>query len=91
VTYLLCRNRVSDFSEWKAVFDAHSQGHRDAGLQLVNVWRSIQEPNNVFFAFKVANMDRAHAFIGDPSAARAGADAGVFDGEYHFVESIPGY
>lgn len=91
MTFLLCRNRVEDFATWKAVFDSHAAAHRDAGLRLVNVWCAVEEPNNIFFVFEVASMAQAREFIENPDAAKAGAASGVIDGEYHFVESAPGY
>jgi hypothetical protein len=89
--YLLCRNRVADFSRWKAVLASHAAAHCGAGLRLVNIWPGVEEPNNVFFLFEVASLDQARAFIGDPEAAKAGETAGVIDGEYHFVEDAGGY
>jgi hypothetical protein len=88
---LLCRNRVADFSKWKAIFDSHTQAHRAAGLRLRDLWRNLQEPNNVFFVFEVESLDKARAFVSDPAAAEAGKTSGVLDGEHHFLESSPGY
>jgi hypothetical protein len=83
---LLCRNRVEDYPRWREVFESHATAHREAGLQLTDVWRDAEHPNDVFFLFRVSSMERARAFIQDPSAADAGAAAGVLDGEYHFLE-----
>jgi hypothetical protein len=91
MTYMLCRNRVADFSQWKAVFASHAAGHQDAGLRLVNIWRSVAEPNNVFFIFEVASIEKARVFISNPAAAKAAESSGVVDGEYHFVEDAGGY
>lgn len=89
--YLLCRNRVADFARWKAVFASHEAAHKESGLHLVGIRREIGEPNNVFFSFEVANMEKARKFIGDPEAAKVAATSGVIDGEYHFVEDAGGY
>jgi hypothetical protein len=89
--YMLCRNRVADFSSWKAVFASHQAAHRDAGLRLVQIWRAVEDPNNIFFLFEVASMEKAQAFIGNPEAAKAGEAAGVIDGEYHFVGDAGAY
>jgi hypothetical protein len=89
--YMLCRNRVADFSKWKSVFDSHAQAHLDAGLRFVHFWRSVEEPNNVFFVFEVQSTERARAFINAPEAAQTGKVSGVLDGEYHFVEDSEGY
>jgi hypothetical protein len=89
--YMLCRNRVADFTRWKAVFASHQAAHLEAGLRLGNFWRSIEEPNNVFFLFEVASIDKARQFISNPDAAKAADASGVIDGEYHFVEDAGSY
>jgi hypothetical protein len=91
MTYMLCRNRVADFARWKAVFRSHQAAHREAGLRLVNLWRGLDDADNVFFVFEVANLEMAQAFIGNPEAAKAGEASGVIDGEYHFVEDAGTY
>ena len=88
---MLCRNRVADFAKWKAVFESHAQAHRAAGLRLRDLWRDVEDPNNVFFLFEVSSLDKARTFISDPAAAEAGKASGVRDGEYHFLESRLGY
>ncbi len=88
---MLCRNRVADFAKWKAIFHSHAQAHREAGLRLMNLWRGVEEHNNVFFLFEVASLEKARAFISNPAAAEAGKTSGVLDGEYHFLESSAGY
>jgi hypothetical protein len=84
--YLLCRNRVADFSRWNTVFASHEAAHQRAGLRLVNLWREVEQPNNVFFLFAVASLKQAREFISNPEAAKAGETSGVIEGEYHFVE-----
>jgi hypothetical protein len=91
MTYMLCRNRVANFARWRDIFASHAGAHRDAGLRLVGTWRSVEDPNNVFFMFEVASMDKALEFISHPEAAKAGYAAGVVDGEYHFLEDASGY
>lgn len=88
---MLCRNRVADFEKWKSVFDSNAPAARDAGLRLMNLWRDVEEPNNVFFLFEVKDTDKARAFITDPAAAESGKKSGVLDGECHFLESSTGY
>ncbi len=88
---MLCRNRVANFSQWKAVFDSNAGVAEDAGLRLVKIWRSVEEPNNVFFMFEIASIDKARDFISSPEAAKTGEASGVVDGECHFVEDAEGY
>ncbi len=89
MTYMLCRNRLADFAKWKRIFDSHTEAHRQAGLKLVYVWRTLEDQNNVFFLFEVSDIEKAKAFISTPEAAETGKASGVLDGEYYFVESIP--
>ena len=77
MTYMLCRNRVADFARWKAVFDSHETAHQDAGLRLAGIWRSVEEPNNVFFMFEVTSMQKAREFISAPPAQDAADDMGI--------------
>jgi hypothetical protein len=89
--YMLCRNRVADFSRWKAVFASHEAAHKQAGLRLVSLRREIEEPNNIFFVFEAESVAKARKFINDPEAAKSAAASGMIDGEYHFVEDAGGY
>ena len=91
MTYLLCRNRVLNYQRWQAEFTSHADAHRSAGLIFLNLWRSVDDPDNVFFMFEVARIDRAREFIDNPESARAGESAGVVDGEYYFIEDAGGY
>src|SRR3974390_1138386 len=91
MTQMLCRNRVKDFAQWKNVFASHKGAHLAAGLQLVRLWRSVDDPTNVFFLFDIESMEKALGFIRTPEAAHAGQASGVLDGEYHFVEDAGRY
>ena len=91
MTHMLCRNRVASFSNWKTAFDSNSGVAEDAGLRLVNMWRSVDEPNNVFLLFEIASMEEARNFISSPEAAQTGEASGVIDGECHFIEQAEGY
>jgi len=83
---MLVRNRVEDYSRWKSVFDAQDPEAREAGLYLTDLWRDIEDPNNVFFVLRVSDLDKARAFLADPKSAEVGKIAGVIDGEIHFLE-----
>jgi len=89
--HMLCRNRVGDYSAWKAVFASHAEAHRNAGLRLVKLWRTVADPNTVFFLFEVESPEKARQFISDPDAAAAAKASGVIEGEYHFLEDAGGY
>lgn len=84
--YMLCRNRVREFQAWYEVFTSNINAGREAGLQLIRLWRDVEDPNNVFILFSVESTERAREFINHPDAARAGEVSGVIDGECHFLE-----
>ncbi len=83
---LICRNKVEDFANWKSIFDSHSDAHRQAGLLLEHLWRDLEDANQVFFIFAVADIAQAKAFISAPGAKESGQRSGVRDGNYWFVE-----
>ena len=89
MAYMLVRNKVRDFAVWKEVFDGEFGPAREAGLGLVHLWRSTENPNEVFFLLSITDMDRARAFTTAPSSAAAGERAGVLEGEIHYVEDVP--
>ena len=83
--YMLCRNRVADFDKWRRIFYANIEAARAAGLQLTNLWRCVDDPNNVFFLFEVRSIEKAQEFVNSSEAAKAGKESGVIDGEWHIV------
>ena len=84
--YMLCRNRVVDFDKWRRTLLSHAEAQRTAGLRLVDLWRCVDDPNNVFFLLEVSNIETAQQFVNAPEAAETGREAGVIDGEWHIVE-----
>jgi hypothetical protein len=83
---MLVRNRVEDYSRWKSVFDSQDPAAREAGQYLTDLWRDIEDPNNVFFVLRISDLDKARDFVADPKSAEVGKAAGVIDGEIHFLE-----
>ncbi len=59
---LLVRNKVADFSAWREYLEADHLAAAEFGLELVSLWQSMDDSNDVFFLLDVANVDRAHAF-----------------------------
>jgi hypothetical protein len=83
---MFCRNRVEDYARWRRVFDSHAAAHRAAGLHLVNIWRDLDDSNNIYFLFNIESLERARAFVSAPEAAESGAVSGVMEGEMHFLK-----
>jgi hypothetical protein len=83
---LLCRNKVKDFDYWKGGFDQDRTAQERAGLRLVNLWRSADDPNEVFFLFSVADRMKAEEFIHSSDAAQTARKFGVLAGAFWFVK-----
>lgn len=83
---LFVRNRVADYDTWMAVVERDEAARVAAGLKILHVWRSVDDPNEIFFVLSVRDRAEAETFMATPEAAQAGRDAGVIDGEYRFVE-----
>jgi len=88
---LLCRNKVADFAIWWAVFESHAPAHREAGLELLRLWLSADDPNEVFFLFSVSDRSKAEAFMNTPLAEEGALEAGVIDGDFQFIEEVERY
>ena len=88
MAYMLVRNKVLDFDAWKLVFDEESDAAHESGLNLVRLWRSMDDPGEVFFLLSISDMDKAKAFVADPASAAVGERAGVLGGEIHYVEDV---
>lgn len=88
--YLLVRNTVKDFDTWVKVFREQEAVGIAAGLHLEDLWQAADDPNTAWFVMRVESRERADAFMADPQSARAGEISGVIDGEYHYLESVPG-
>ena len=85
---LLVRNRVADFATWLEVFLADAEPATAYGLKVTRLWRSADDPNNVFFLMDVDDVDRANAFMARPESRAAGEKSGVIDGEFYFVDPV---
>jgi hypothetical protein len=91
MNYMLCRNRVRKFDQWKRVFDDHADAHRAAGLKLVHLWYELESPRNIFFLFEVENVERARAFLESPDATAAERESGLIEGDFRFFSDSLGY
>jgi len=77
--YMLCRNKVTDFAQWKKVFDSHADAQQQSGLQLQRLWRGIDNSNEVFILFEVTDLEKARGFVTSPKVADAQRQSGVLE------------
>lgn len=86
---LMVRNRVKDIDRWKRVFDEQEAAGLAAGLSVLDVWRSADRADEVFFILGVEDRAKAEAYMATPEAAAVGEQAGAIEGEYWFLEEFP--
>ena len=60
---LLTRIETGGFDAWRRDFDAASEGRRDAGLSLLQIWREADAPDTALLLFEVRDRDRAQDYL----------------------------
>lgn len=60
--YILGRHKA-DVEAWKKVVESHKEAHLEAGLHFQQVWINADEPNEIFFMFKVDDLEKAKSFL----------------------------
>ena len=56
---------------------------------MLNLWRAVDDPNNVFFILNVEDIEQANAFMARPESQEIGEKSGVIDGEFYYLEAVP--
>jgi len=76
-SYVLVRSRVRNFEAWKKAYDAHLSVRQEYGLGEEHLLRGAEDPNDVVLLFKASSLDRAKAFMANPSVREAIEKSGV--------------
>src|SRR6188472_4418014 len=92
--YLHCQIRVGDFGKWMSVMKDEASAQEDAGLRLIQLWRSLDVPGHAFisgqafFVMEVQDLEKAPTYLASLAFTWATKKATVFQYEYHFVEEV---
>ena len=60
--HVLGRFKV-DLEQWKKVTREHRAAHEDAGLRFKQVWRNVDDSQEIFFLFEAWDLGRARVFL----------------------------
>jgi len=60
--YMLCKQNVSDFDEFKRILASHDPAHQASGFRVQRIWRDIDD-RQVFFLCEVWDVAGAKAFV----------------------------
>jgi hypothetical protein len=76
-SYVLVRGKVQNFETWKKAYDAHLSVREEYGLSEEQLLRGAEDPNDVVLLFKAASIDRAKAFLTNPSVVETIEKSGM--------------
>lgn len=89
MAHFLVHHKVEDYKTWKSVFDAHSSLRSEAGSLGGKIFRSINNPNEVFTLLEWDSIENAQKFAQSDSIKEAMKKAGVVGmPEIYFLEEV---
>ena len=74
---VIVQHRVSDFDAWKAVFNEHEDVRRRHGATGHELYRGLDDPNEVTVVNHFPSREAGEAFAADPSLKEAMEQGGV--------------
>ncbi|MCE3297124.1 MAG: hypothetical protein K0R65_2838 [Crocinitomicaceae bacterium] len=76
-TLMIVTNEVKDFDTWKAAFESGSGPRSKMGIQVLGVYRAIDNPNVVTIVSSVSDIEAAKKFSTSPELKSSMEKAGV--------------
>ena len=74
---VIIQHEVSDFAEWKKIFDADQPEVEKAGAKLLGLYTSVKNPNDVTTIYEAPNAELYDTLMSDPERQEAIKRAGV--------------
>jgi hypothetical protein len=74
---IIVQHRVSDYDAWKSVFDEHEAVRRGHGATGHEVYRGLEDTNDLTIVNHFPTTEQAQAFAADPSLKEAMERGGV--------------
>jgi heme-degrading monooxygenase HmoA len=74
---VIVQHKVRDFDAWKPVFDEHGAVRRRYGATGHEIYRGLEDPNDITVVNHFPSKEQAQAFAADPSLKEAMARGGV--------------
>lgn len=86
---ILVHHKVEDFNKWKPFFDQHSGFRSQNGSKGGRVFRSADNPNDLFILFEWDSIENAQKFAHSDNLKETMQKAGVQGmPEINFVEEV---
>ena len=85
--YLFVHHEVEDYKKWKTVFDAHSYARSETGSKGEKVFRSANNPNEIFVLLEWDSIENAQKFGQSENIKEIMKNAGIVGiPAIHFIE-----
>lgn len=75
--HAMVRQNVKDYDKWKKIFDEDGVNRKTASSKGGQVFRALDDPNNVFVMLDFDDLDKAKKFIDSDGLKEAMKKAGV--------------
>jgi heme-degrading monooxygenase HmoA len=75
--HVMARLKVSDFKAWKEAYDRGRSVRESMGIRAFNLWRSVDDPQDVVLLLHATHVDKAKAYFSSDELAQRMAAAGV--------------
>lgn len=79
MVYMMIQHKVADFTRWKAVFDSRASQRRSGGELSAEVFRDVDNANQLTLLLGWDSVTRARAYAAHPAFKAALEAAGVTD------------
>lgn len=87
--HVLIRHRVEDYARWKPAFDKHASVRMTAGELRHMLFRTADDPNDIFILFEWDRLDKAQQFVRSEDLRKVMQQAGVADQpDIYFLDKI---
>jgi hypothetical protein len=77
MTTLFVRHQVSDYAQWRQVYDEFAPTQKALGVQDQAVYQAVDNPNDVTVRHEFATLEAAQAFGRSSELGSAMHDSGV--------------
>ena len=75
--YLVTWTHVRDYDDWKAVFDTGESFRREFSCTGHEIFRDVDDPNQLTLFLEFPSRERAKSFLDDPRLQQKMDEAGV--------------
>ncbi|MEO8232521.1 MAG: cyclase [Ignavibacteriota bacterium] len=89
MAYILIHHKVEDYKKWKPAFDAHASFRAENGSMGGKVFRSADDPNDLFVLLEINSIENGKKFVSSDATKEAMKNAGVVGmPSIYFVEEV---